>query len=77
MQDSIKSDIESLEHITNNKITEADLQLLNSQNSDVIRLIFSKIFDFLTFLSNIEVVTEDGQVMNYNLYEVFLDKLIE
>ena len=25
MQDSIKSDIESLEHITNNKITEADL----------------------------------------------------
>ena len=60
MQDSIKNDIESLEHITNNTITEADLQLLHSQNPNVIMLIFSKIFDFLSFLSNIEVVTEDG-----------------
>ena len=40
-------------------------------------LIFSKIFDFLTFLSNIEVVTVDGEVKTYNIYEVFLDKLID
>lgn len=76
MEDHIKADIESLENLIGEELSEDDLRYLAEFNPDIFWNILRKIFDFLVYVSRLPVDWHD-LVTSIKDIDEFQDRMVE
>ena len=71
MEEHIKYDIESLESLIGEELTDDDLKYLAEHNPDIFWNILRKIFDFLVYVSRLPVNWKDldGTIENFDKFQ--------